>query len=40
MQGGSGETNIKNRLVDLGRGEERVRCAERVPRKLILSYVK
>ena len=32
--------NIENRLVDLGRGKERVRCMERVTGKLTLPYVK
>ena len=31
---------IENRLMDLGRGQERVRCMERVIWKLILPYVK
>ena len=31
---------IENRLTDMGRGEERVRCMERVTWKLTLSYVK
>ena len=26
LQGNSGETDIENRLMDMGRGEERVRC--------------
>ena len=26
--------------MDMGRGEERVRCMERVPWKLILPYIK
>ena len=30
LQGSSGETDIENRLMDMGRGEERVRCMERV----------
>ena len=30
MQGGKGETDIENRLMDRGRGEERVRCMERI----------
>ena len=30
MQGSSGETDIENRLTDMGRGEERLRCMERV----------
>ena len=40
LQGSSGETNIENRLMDKGRGEERVRCMERVTWKLTLPYVK
>ena len=40
LQGSNGETDIENRLMDTGRGEERVTCMERVPRKLILPYVK
>ena len=40
MQGSNGETDIENRLMDLGRGEERVRCMERVTWKLTLPYVK
>ena len=39
-QGSNGETDIENRLMDIGRGEERVRCMERVTWKLILSYAK
>jgi len=35
-----GETDIDNRLIDMGRGEERVRCMERITWKLALSYVK
>ena len=35
-----GETDIENRLLDVGRGEERVRCMERVTWKLTLPYVK
>ena len=30
--------NIENRLMDIEQGEERVRCIERVTRKLILPY--
>ena len=30
----SRETDIENRLMDMGRGEERVRCMERVAWKL------
>ena len=40
LQGSNGETDIENRLMDRGRGEERVRCMDRVTWKLILSYVK
>ena len=39
LQGRNGETDIENRLIDMGRGEERVRCVERVTWKLILPYV-
>ena len=39
-QGHNGETDKENRLMDMGRGEERVRCMERVTQKLTLSYVK
>jgi len=31
---------MENRLTDMGRGEERLRCMERVTWKLILPYVK
>ena len=34
------ETDIENRFMDVGRGEERVRCMERVTWKLTLLYVK
>ena len=40
LQGSNGERDKKNRLMDMGRGEERVRCMERVTWKLILPYVK
>jgi len=40
VQGSNGETDIENRLMGLGRGEERVRCMERVTWKLTLPYVK
>ena len=40
LQGSNGETDIGNRLMDMGRGEERVRCTERVTWKLTLLYVK
>ena len=36
----SGETDIENRLMHVGRGEERVRCMERVTWKLTLPHVK
>ena len=39
LQGSNGETHIKNRLMDMGRGEKRVRCMERVTRKLTFSSV-
>ena len=32
--------NMENRLMDMGRGEERVRCVERVTWKLALPFVK
>ena len=38
--GSNGETDIENRLMDMGRGEERVRCMLRVTWKVILPYVK
>ena len=34
------ETDRENRLMDIGRGEERVRYMERVTWKLTLPYVK
>ena len=40
LQGNNGETDIENRLMDMGRGEERVRCMERVTWTLTLPYVK
>ena len=40
LQGSNGETDIENRLTDIGRGEEKVRCMERVTWKLTLPYVK
>jgi len=36
----NGETDIENRLMDMGRADERVRCLKRVTWKLILPYVK
>ena len=35
LQGSSGEIDIENRLVDMEREEERVRCMERVTWKPI-----
>ena len=40
LQGNNGETDIENRLKDMGRGEERVRCMERVTRKLNITMCK
>jgi len=40
LQGSSEENDIENRPIDMGRGEDRVRCMERETRKLILLYVK
>ena len=40
LQGSNGKTDIENRLMDMGRGEERVRCMERVTWNLTLPYVK
>ena len=34
------QTDIENRLMDIGKGEERVRCMERVTWKLTLPYIK
>ena len=36
----NGETDIENRLMDMGWGEESVRCMERVTWKLTLPHVK
>ena len=36
----NGERDLKNRLLDTRRREERVRCMERVTWKLALPYVK
>ena len=36
----NGETDIENRLMDIGRGEEKVKCMERVTWKLTLPNVK
>ena len=32
--------DIENKLMDMGRGEERVRCMERVTQKFTSPYVK
>ena len=40
MQGSNGETDIENRLMDMGREEERVRCMERITGTLTLPYIK
>ena len=40
LQESNGETDIENRFMDMGRGEERVRCMEGVTWKLTLPYVK
>ena len=40
LKGSNVETVIENRLVDMGRGEERVKHMERVTWKLTLLYVK
>ena len=40
LQGSDGETDTEDRYMDVGRGEERVRCMEKVRRKLRWPYVK
>ena len=40
LQGNNVETDIENRLMDMVREEERMRCMERVTWKLTLPYVK
>ena len=40
LQGSSGETDIENRLMDTGRGEESERCMTRVTWKFTLPHVK
>ena len=40
FQDSNGETDMENTLMDMGKGEERVRCMERVTWKLTLPYVK
>ena len=36
----NGETDIENRLMDMGRVKERAKCMERVTWKLTLPYAK
>ena len=38
LQGKDGETDIENRLMDMRRGEERVRCMEKVTLFLSASF--
>ena len=38
LQGSDGETDMENRLMDMGRGEERVSCMERVTWKLRVGH--
>ena len=40
LKGSNGKTDIESRLMDMRRGDGRVRCMERVIWKLSLSYVK
>ena len=40
MEGSSGETDIENRFMDFGLGEDWVRYMERVTWKLTIPYVK
>ena len=40
LQGSSREKDMENRLMDMRRGKERVRCMEKVTWKLTLPYVK
>ena len=40
LQGSNIETSIEDRLMDMGRGEERVRGIENVTWKFTLPYVK
>ena len=40
FRGQHGETDVEHRLMDMGRGEERVRCIERVTWKLTLLFIK
>ena len=38
--GQHGEIDLENRCMDVGGGEDRVRCMRRVTQKLTLPYVK
>ena len=40
MQVSNGETDVENKLMDIGRGEERVRCIERITWRLRVPCVK
>ena len=40
IRGSNGETDIENRLMDMGKGEDRVRCMPRVTWRVTLLYVK
>ena len=40
LQGNNAETDIENRLMDMRRGEERLRCMERVTWKVTVPNVK
>ena len=40
LQGSSGETDIENRLMDMGRGEVRVRCMERINMETYITICK
>ena len=40
MEGSNRETDIENRIMDMGSREERVRSMERVTWKLTLPYLK
>ena len=40
LQDSSGQIDIENRFMDMGRGEERVGCMERVTGKLTFPYIK
>ena len=40
LTGKQWRTDIENRLMDIGRGEERVKCMQRLTWKITLPYVK